>query len=74
MCVSYLFRRQRPRRLILVFAEMRVIHVLSCRGHRACAQLVLVRVRVLVLVWVLVLVRVLEPMSGVYGFTHEALH
>lgn len=64
MCVSYLFRRQGPRWLVLFFAEVRVFHVGSCRGGGACAQLVLV----------LMLVLVLVPVSGVYAFTNKALH
>lgn len=64
----YLFRRQRPGRFVRFFAEVCVFHVGSCRGGSACAQLVLV----LVLEMLLVLVR--EPMSGMYAFTHKALH
>jgi len=66
VCVSYLFGGQGPRRLVLVFAEVCVFHVGCCRGGGACAQLVLVLMLVLVLV--------LVPVSGVYVFSHKALH
>lgn len=56
---SYLFGGQGPRWLVLFFAEVRVLHVGSCRGGSACAQLVLVLVLMLVLVLELVLVLVL---------------